>query len=74
LKEKVAGQVYKADNTAVGIRRVDYATPLYPQNLALTSLTSGGRLVGIVRSWTQATEFSFSLSLGFLVIVHRLEL
>jgi hypothetical protein len=32
---------------------------LYPQKLALTSLTSDGRSVGIVRSWTQATEFSF---------------
>jgi hypothetical protein len=31
---------------------------LYPQNLALTSLTSGGRSVSIVRSRTQATEFS----------------
>jgi hypothetical protein len=31
---------------------------LYPQNLALTSPTSGGRSVGIVRSRTQATEFS----------------
>jgi hypothetical protein len=30
---------------------------LYPQTLALTSLTSGGRLVGIVRSRTQATEY-----------------
>jgi hypothetical protein len=27
---------------------------LYPQKLALTSPTSGGRSVGIVRSWTQA--------------------
>jgi hypothetical protein len=34
---------------------------LYPQKLALTSPTSGGRLVGIVLSRTQATEFSFSL-------------
>jgi hypothetical protein len=34
------------------------ATP-YPQKLALTSPTSGGRSVGIVRSQTQATEFSF---------------
>jgi hypothetical protein len=32
---------------------------LYPQKLELTSLTSGGRSVGIVRSRTQATEFSF---------------
>jgi hypothetical protein len=32
---------------------------LYPQKLALISQTSGGRSVGIVRSRTQATEFSF---------------
>jgi hypothetical protein len=31
---------------------------LYPQKLALTSPTSSGRSVGIVRSRTQATEFS----------------
>jgi hypothetical protein len=31
---------------------------LYPQKLALTSPTSGGRSVGIVRSRTKATEFS----------------
>jgi hypothetical protein len=30
---------------------------LYPQKLALTSQTSGGLSVGIVRSRTQATEF-----------------
>ena len=33
-------------------------TPLYPQKLALTSPTGGGRSVGIVRSRTKATEFS----------------
>jgi hypothetical protein len=33
---------------------------LYPQKLALTSLTSGGHSVGMVRSKTQATDFSFS--------------
>jgi hypothetical protein len=32
---------------------------LYPQNLELTSPTSGGRSVGIVRSRTQAMEFFF---------------
>jgi len=32
-------------------------TPLYPQKLALTSPTCGGRSVGIVRSRTKATEF-----------------
>jgi hypothetical protein len=32
---------------------------LYLQYLALTSRTSGGRSIGIVRSRTQAMEFSF---------------
>ena len=39
--------------------RADHVTPLYPQKLALTSPTGGGRSVGIVRSRTKATEFSF---------------
>jgi hypothetical protein len=30
---------------------------IYPQKLALISPTSGGRSVGLVRSWTKATEF-----------------
>jgi hypothetical protein len=42
---------------AVGIRRAGYATPLYPQKLVLSSPTSGGRSIGIVRSRTQDTEF-----------------
>jgi hypothetical protein len=35
----------------------DYATSLYPQELALTSPSSGDRSVGIVLSRIQATEF-----------------
>jgi hypothetical protein len=38
----------------------DHATPLYPQKLAHTSPTSGGRSVGIIHSRTKATEL-FSL-------------
>jgi hypothetical protein len=34
---------------------------VYPHKLAITSPTSGGRSVGIVRSRTQTMEFSFSL-------------
>jgi hypothetical protein len=34
----------------------------YPQKLALTSLTSGGLSVGIVRSRTEAKEFGFSFA------------
>ena len=45
--------------TAVGTRCADHMTPLYPQKLALTSPTSGGCSVGIVRVRTKATEFSF---------------
>ena len=42
----------------MGNRYADHVTPLYPQKLALTSPTGGGRSVGIVRSRTKATEFS----------------
>ena len=41
----------------MGIRCADHVTPLYPQKLALTSPTGGGRSVGIVRLRTKATEF-----------------
>jgi len=47
--------------TAVGTRCADHVTTLYPQKLALTSPTGGGRCVGIVRSRTKATEFSLDL-------------
>ena len=43
--------------TAVGTRCADNVTPLYPQKLALTSPTGGGRSIGIVRVRTKATEF-----------------
>jgi hypothetical protein len=36
--------VHKAENTAVGMRNADRATPLYPQKLAVTSPTSGWSL------------------------------
>jgi len=43
----------------VGTRCANHVTPLYPQKLALTSPTGGGRSVGMVRSRTKATEFGF---------------
>ena len=46
----------------MGIRWSDHLTPLYPQKLALTSPTGGGRSVGIVRSRTKATEFFIPLN------------
>jgi len=44
----------------VGTRCADHVTPIYPQKLALTSPTGGGRSVGIVRVRTKATEFFMS--------------
>jgi hypothetical protein len=43
----------------VGICHADHVARSIRQSLALTSPTSGGRSVGIVRSLTQAMEFSF---------------
>jgi hypothetical protein len=37
---------------------------LYPQKLALTSPTSSGCSVGVIRSRTKATEFSFEQNPG----------
>jgi hypothetical protein len=45
--------------TAVGDRHADHMAPSIRKILQLTSPTIGGRSAGIVRSWTQATEFRF---------------
>jgi hypothetical protein len=57
LDRKVAATVQKTENTAVGISHADHVAPLYPQKLAITSPTSGGRSVGIVRLRIQTMEF-----------------
>jgi hypothetical protein len=56
----------KSSGSGLGNREYGRGDPLrwprstlYPQNLALTSSTSGGRFVGIVRSRTKVMEFSF---------------
>jgi hypothetical protein len=61
LERKSSGSSPETENTAVGIRCTDHVTLLYQQKLALTSPTSGGRSVDIVRSRTQSTEFSLFL-------------
>jgi hypothetical protein len=49
---------------AIGIRPTDYTTPLFPQKLALTSPPRGYRLVGLVYSWTKATELLLCFMVG----------
>jgi hypothetical protein len=70
LDGKVAAPIYKTENTAVGIRYADHLAPLYPQKLAITSPTSGGCSVGIVRSRTETMEFlELRLSVVLFVFV-----
>jgi hypothetical protein len=59
MKEKVGTPVYKKEITVVRISSADQAIALYPQQLVLTSPTSGGRSVGIVHSRTTSTECFF---------------
>jgi hypothetical protein len=65
LERKSSGSGLERENTAVGIRRADHVADFYPQTLALTSHTSGGRSVGTVRLRTHATEFCSCFSAGF---------
>jgi hypothetical protein len=53
------GPVYKTEINDRGNPLRWPRDTLYPQKLALTSPTSGGRSVAIVCSRTKATEFSF---------------
>ena len=57
MNEKSSGSRSRKQRlTTVGTRCADHVPPLYPQKLALTSPTGGGRSVGIVRVRTKATE------------------
>jgi hypothetical protein len=60
LDRKRKGSGLEIDITAVGDPPCRLRDTLYPQNLALTSPTSGGRSLGTVRSRSQATEFVIS--------------
>jgi hypothetical protein len=70
LEGKVATPVYKTEINDSGNPLHWPRYTLYPQKLALTSPTSGGHSVGIVRSRTKATEFS--LVLGANLLPHTL--
>jgi hypothetical protein len=55
-ERKSKGCGLESRDYGLGIHRSDHTTPIYPQKLALTSSTSGGRSVGIARSRTKATD------------------
>jgi hypothetical protein len=65
--ESAIEELLERESSGSGLENRDYGRrgsaalttrhALYPQKLALSSQTSGGRSVGIVRSRTQATGF-----------------
>jgi hypothetical protein len=59
LNEKLATPVKKTEINGRGNSLRRPRNTLCPRMLALTSPTSGGRLLGIIRLRTKATEFSF---------------
>jgi hypothetical protein len=61
---KFSGQ--KTENVAIGIRHADHMAPSIYAKLALSSPTSGGCSIGIVRSETQAMEFSDQILVGLV--------
>jgi hypothetical protein len=61
LNGKVAAPVLKTD--------INGRDTLYPQKLALTSSTSGGRSVGIVCVWTKKPRNLFMVVLSVFLLV-----
>jgi hypothetical protein len=59
LERKSSGSALENRDTTVGTRHADHIASSIGKKLVLTSPTSGGRPIGIVRSRTQATEFVF---------------
>jgi hypothetical protein len=50
------------------VTKITHLKKVYPQKLALTSPTGGGRSVGIVRSRTKAMEFIEWRGTGFQIL------
>jgi hypothetical protein len=56
LERKCSGSGLESREYGLGIRHADHVAPSIRKKVALTSLTSGGRSVGIVNLWIEATE------------------
>jgi hypothetical protein len=56
LGRKSSGSSLENEIMVIRIRHTYHATPLYQQKLEVTLPTSDGCLIGIVHSWTKATE------------------
>jgi hypothetical protein len=59
LERKSSGSCLENREYGIGIRHADHVAISIRKKLAITSPTSGGRSVGIVRSRTQTIEFCF---------------
>jgi hypothetical protein len=70
LEEIVTAPIQETEITVVGINRADNFTLSIRIKLVLTSPTSGGRSVGIVRSRAQATEFLCLLKQGTILLCY----
>jgi hypothetical protein len=70
LGRKVAAPVYETEINDCGNPLRSPRDTLYPQNVGITSTTSGGRSVGRVLSRTKVTEFSFFFLPGLEYIHH----
>jgi hypothetical protein len=63
---------WKLRLTAAGIRCADHVTPSIGKKLALASLTSGGRSVGIVRLRTTSHGVIFTQHNKFSIFLHSM--
>jgi hypothetical protein len=73
LKEKLEASGYKTEINDRGNLLCSPRDTLYQQKLALTSPTSGGRSVGIVRTRTKVSSSGCVASNGAVIVNDELE-
>jgi hypothetical protein len=73
LGSNSSGSGLESREYGLGIRHADHVAPSTREELALTSLTSGGRSVGIVRLRTEAMELLLLLLLLLFYFVQNIK-